>query len=466
MFYWLPIDHNLISNWGTSIIRASLEGSAVFILVWVILRVFPKINPMIRCWLWRIAYIKLVVSFLGFEPLQISWLTFHTCSNSISYTITHTITNTVSQWVPTAQNITDPLMNVYRFYQWKGIFILWILGVAWFGFRLIYLWNRNRTTLKDIYPANHQALEDMYSEFCTQLKISKPPRLLLSKSINSPFLQGLFNPKIVLPAAFLSQYPDSEIKLILAHELAHFKRGDLFWNWLLAIVQGIFFFHPVVWMAEREWKELHEICSDHLAVRFTEARCADYGKVLVKATVQPPSCRKVRFVVAGANDFFAAQSKQTLIKRLKALDSFKRIGPIRVFISVLALVLFGLAVTIPWRLFPSVFFSVQYNDLDNAYKMYPIKNLTFNGNIFDTGKIHIKDFKVIIDDQQISEGISINSFGDYSLNDFEGYLLVKESFHLKRVHQIKVFVDTNAGDFHAKYTVDFTDKHSWANHSF
>lgn len=326
--------------------------------------------------------------------------------------------------------------------------MLWILGVGWFGFRLVYLWNRNRITRKVNYPVNYQALENMYSEFCTQLKINKPPRLLLSKSVNSPSLQGLFNPEIILPALFLSQYPLPEIKLILAHELAHFKRGDLFWNWLPAIARGIFFFHPLVWLAECEWKELHEICSDHLAVRFTEARSADYGKVLVKATVQPPLHRKARFAVAGVNEFFAVQSKQTLIKRLKALDGIRRIGPKRVFISFLALILFGLAVTLPWRLFPSILFSIQKVSYTNYY------TLNFFARL-QSDQLYIRDFKVEIDNQKVIEGFSVNSYGEFRFNTLTGYLLVKNSLFQKGSHQIKVFIHTDSGDFQEKYMVDF-----------
>ena len=39
--------------------------------------------------------------------------------------------------------------------------------------------------------------------------------------------------------------------MVLGHELAHIKRGDLLWSLVAAVVRAVFFFHPLVWLSDR-----------------------------------------------------------------------------------------------------------------------------------------------------------------------------------------------------------------------
>ena len=59
---------------------------------------------------------------------------------------------------------------------------------------------------------------------------------------------------------------------LLAHELAHLKRKDIVWNWLSFLARGSFFFHPPVGSAERESRQLQEICCDQLTVQLTKVK--------------------------------------------------------------------------------------------------------------------------------------------------------------------------------------------------
>jgi beta-lactamase regulating signal transducer with metallopeptidase domain len=456
MLDWLPFGDSFITGWVISIIRAVWQGGIVFVLIWLILLIFPRIQPTIRCWLWRIAYLRLLVSFLA-DPLPIPWL-FST-KISTSPVVRLLDTGPVGQWITISQPVPGlhpvnlPVYSDSRFW-----FLLWILGIGWSGIQLIVLWKRNRMAAENCYPAYDPVLANLYQEFCGRLKIRKPPRLYQSNSLGSPSLSGITQSKIILPVAVCSQYEPEEINLMIAHELAHYRRGDLFWNWLPVIVRSLFFFYPLVWLAERQWKELPEICSDHLALQYTGTRSVDYGKVLVKTTLQLALKRKNRWVLAGVTDFYRPGSNQTLIKRLKALDSNHRIHPKWVFISFFALVLLGLAVVLPWQLSPGIKFFANRVSCTNYYKFNFFAHL-------QADQLYIQDFIVQFDDQKVTEGISIYSYGEIKLNTLNGYLLVKNSLIPKGSHRIKVFIRTNAGNFREKYLVDFNSDNLWCNYS-
>jgi len=401
---------------------------------------------------------------LGIKPLFIPWLTFNNYSASPLIRLLNG--NPAGLLTQPDLMTSDPFMNVPVFFRIKLLFFLWILGASLFVIHLILLWNRNRTLYQNCYPVRCQVLEKLYAETCNQLKIHRAPRLLWSDAVTSPVLQGLIHPKIILYATVFSQYKADETKLILAHELAYYRRGDLVWNWIPVIARIVFFFNPLVWLAVRGWKTRQEIGCDHIAVHYTGARSVDYGKVLVKATVQPKDYSKFGWASMGIHQFFVSGSKQTLFKRLKALDNPSRNKLKWRWLSISLTALFGITVLLPWQLPHTIFFSVKYNAyIEPGQKIYPLNNLTIFGNIPKTEKIRIRNFKVVINNQKITDGITFNTYGKYSAYNFEGYLLLNDSFDLKQPHQIKVFVDTTTGYFQTIYVVDFREKNLWANHS-
>ena len=44
------------------------------------------------------------------------------------------------------------------------------------------------------------------------------------------------------------------------------NRGDLRWGLVAAIVRALFFFHPLVWLSERQLTVTQEIAADELAI--------------------------------------------------------------------------------------------------------------------------------------------------------------------------------------------------------
>jgi bla regulator protein blaR1 len=67
-----------------------------------------------------------------------------------------------------------------------------------------------------------------------------------------PLVLGLFRSRIVIPADFYERYSEAEQQLVIAHELAHIRRGDLYANAFSTALQIAFWFNPLVhWAAQR-----------------------------------------------------------------------------------------------------------------------------------------------------------------------------------------------------------------------
>ena len=121
--------------------------------------------------------------------------------------------------------------------------------------------------------------------------MSRPPRLVVARHVRQALAVGFFRPVILLPAAWLSELPPNVVEAVLAHELAHIRRYDLWVNLLQRVIEALLFFHPAVWWISKQIRADREMCCDELAVGVTEQRLAYASALEVVAlrTVREPA---------------------------------------------------------------------------------------------------------------------------------------------------------------------------------
>jgi Zn-dependent protease with chaperone function len=112
------------------------------------------------------------------------------------------------------------------------------------------------------------------------VKVRVRPVLKWSREVAAPVVIGFVKPVILLPIALASRLSPAQVEAVLAHELAHLRRGD---TWALAVqrvVETILFFHPAVWWMSHRMEVAREEACDDLVLA---AGCdpADYAEALV-----------------------------------------------------------------------------------------------------------------------------------------------------------------------------------------
>jgi TonB family protein len=94
------------------------------------------------------------------------------------------------------------------------------------------------------------------------------PRLCASRAAAVPVTVGATDPAILLPGDWQT-WDDWKLRAVLAHELAHVRRGD----WLVTVAASvnrcIFWFHPLAWWLERRLSALAEDACDEAALLST-----------------------------------------------------------------------------------------------------------------------------------------------------------------------------------------------------
>ncbi|MHC4880299.1 MAG: M56 family metallopeptidase [Planctomycetota bacterium] len=112
-------------------------------------------------------------------------------------------------------------------------------------------------------------LQSIVDELTVRLKLRFPVRLVVSDRVSVPGVIGTFWPVLLLPPAMLSGVPIEQLRIVIAHELAHARRFDFLVNLGQLIVESLLFFNPAVWWLSRQIRIEREACCDAAAVAAT-----------------------------------------------------------------------------------------------------------------------------------------------------------------------------------------------------
>ncbi|HWB08647.1 MAG TPA: M56 family metallopeptidase, partial [Pirellulales bacterium] len=159
--------------------------------------------------------------------------------------------------------------------------VIWGLGSL---IRLTAILLRFAKCWRSISAAVRPASPDLLGELerlrqC--LGIRRRVRLLVSATGIGPAVMGLFRPVIVLPEVIVAGRPTNELEPILAHELIHIRRGDLWVGCLQTLTCGLWWFHPLVRAVCRALAREAERCVDEELIAALRLDPARYARTLL-----------------------------------------------------------------------------------------------------------------------------------------------------------------------------------------
>ena len=85
-------------------------------------------------------------------------------------------------------------------------------------------------------------------------------------AIGSPAICGVLRPIILIPPALAENLSGSEMRSVLLHELAHYKRGDLWVNHAQIILQIVYWYNPLLWLANAGIRRAREQAVDEMVL--------------------------------------------------------------------------------------------------------------------------------------------------------------------------------------------------------
>lgn len=269
------IDFTGIIDLAVIIIAAALASSVVVLLVLIFLRLFENRIRMaylsgllkgIILFLALIlplytAYLYFSLNFMGIEPVE---------SEDFRYAVGFHY-STLQMFFP----------RPYRYISYILLGI-WALGAVWTG---VIPFFRDRKVLKGLEGYAEEISDPEFLELSQKvLKKDEQIKLYRSEFVPSPFLWGIRQKKIFLPA---EEFAQEEKTLIYQHELIHCRKQDYAFRRMLALLCAVYWFNPGIYLFTRYFTAVNEMACDDgvLEGRSNEDRRL-YAHLLYRISVQ------------------------------------------------------------------------------------------------------------------------------------------------------------------------------------
>lgn len=320
------------------LLAVGLQSFLLAALVWALCRYLPRLDARTRAWLWWLVATQMVVGLVWYAPVALPLLPAEPVAAPV---VVAMAAEPATYAVPAMAAGPVPATQASRLDTGVLLLAAWLAGVAvMLANTLRHAW-RLHGLVRHARPCRDRRVQALYRALAQRLGVVAAPELRVSDAIDSPMLARPWRPVLMLPASSLATMGDDDLRMALHHELAHLQRRDLWWAWMPALAQHLFFFHPVAHLAAREYAFAREVACDAAVLQDEQHAPHDYGRLLVKlgvSTAPSPA-------LAGASPTF-----RILKRRLLMLQH--TVSPLRssAMALILGIVLLGV---VPYRVIAS-----------------------------------------------------------------------------------------------------------------
>lgn len=290
----------------------SIDASILTAIIIIYRLVFKKAPKWISCVLWGIAGLRLIIPFnltsvFGLLPshdiaADSGKLVMSTGVPSIDSTVNY-VAGAVA-YTPAANPVSEAPVQ-----HGNPLFFIWLAG---FAAMLVFA----AVSYLKIYKK-------------VRASVKLRDNIFICDDIATPFILGIFRPKIYLPSGL----DETKRENILAHEKAHLTRKDNLWKPLGFLLLSVYWFNPVLWAAYiLLCRDIELACDEKVIRNMGKAEIADYSQVLL-------DCSKPRRMVTVCPLAFGEVGVK---QRIKSALNYKKPA----FWIILVAVLAGIAVAV------------------------------------------------------------------------------------------------------------------------
>ncbi|MHB9029491.1 MAG: M56 family metallopeptidase, partial [Candidatus Latescibacterota bacterium] len=323
------LSHNIIAH---NLLSVSLQAGILALLAFLAERLFRNAPPSFRYWLWMLVVIRLAapvdfaVPFGMRGEIREGFVTVVERFSSREKPVAPPVTAPPVRETPVPVNAPaiKPLPETasaeitpqYRPSLGEIVALSW---AAISALLLLSLFARSaviRRRLMRSRPIYRPDLITLVYRFRCGMNILRPVKLMRADAglLHSPAVTGLFRPRIWIPGAMAVSWTPEGLEPVLLHELAHIRRNDLLLNWLLVFLQAVWFFHPLIWLANSRIRKAREEICDDMAVLYLRSERERYSLSLIR--VGEECIQQRRFPLAEVG---FSESKSSLGARVRRI---------------------------------------------------------------------------------------------------------------------------------------------------
>ena len=244
---------------GRALADASVVVAILALVALALLAALERLPPSWKAWIWWLVAVRALVELAGVPAFEWSLLPARPSARpAVAAQIAVQVpspTAEAEQLSPAAEN-RRPIRTALRHGSpridpWASAGAFWLTGVvagAAFAARAAL---RSSGIVRRASPVLDPFQLALFERARAAAGVARAVDLRTSTEIDAPMAVGFGHGAILLPAGI--RFSREELELALLHELAHLRRRDAWRALVPAIARQLFFFHPLVRRAEREF---------------------------------------------------------------------------------------------------------------------------------------------------------------------------------------------------------------------
>lgn len=326
----------MLENIFTKVLNMSITASIAAVLITFFRWIFGRRLPRIFSYtLWAIVFLRLFIPFSipsmfsvfnliptpqtsmtqsqhYYETKGIILYSMNDGNTSVEITAADALSNNINSSLPlpVPEASAEPLQVLTFALSW-----IWLVGMA--GLLLFslfaYFHTRNKLKTAVLYKCG-----SLISQCSQKIKLKRKIKIFTSDWVQTPIVCGLIQPRIILPVVFERDLSESEIALIITHELVHIKRFDYLIKPLSVLALCIHWFNPIIWMSFiLSQKDMEMSCDEKVISVFGHDIRSEYATSLIRLAV-----KQNRILNCGLLAFGESNIKS----RIKGIMNFKKPG--------------------------------------------------------------------------------------------------------------------------------------------
>jgi beta-lactamase regulating signal transducer with metallopeptidase domain len=159
---------------------------------------------------------------------------------------------------------------------------LWLAGAVLWWLLVVVRMLRFRQMLRFAEPLPEAELSRL-RHWAERLGVRRCPAAYFVDAAVPPLLWALgWHARLLLPRRLWQQLSTEQQDTLLLHELAHLRRRDHWVRRLELLALGLYWWHPVAWLARHQIQEVEEQCCDGWVVWAAPAAASAYAGALVE----------------------------------------------------------------------------------------------------------------------------------------------------------------------------------------
>jgi beta-lactamase regulating signal transducer with metallopeptidase domain len=188
---------------------------------------------------------------------------------------------------------------------------VWLMGVGGYIVYLLLSWMlmRIKVQKEGFEPTTH--LTALLEACKRSLGVRGNIKIVGTCGLATP---ALFGPQtILMPMEIILARDDERILFALRHELMHYKRWDHAVSVLISLMQAVYWFNPIFWLAARQMRTDMEVaCDNAVAQKLSGSEKNSYAHLIVSMSAGKPQGQRMLGMASG-------NARRTAEKRVRGI---------------------------------------------------------------------------------------------------------------------------------------------------